>query len=96
MFQACGVRSVAELATADGFIDLVLELPKLYYIVEVKFNRSTQKALEQIDKKEYYLPFLHSGKKVRLLGIDFHRTTQEEAGTEAHFNVTVESLLYTS
>ena len=28
MFQACGVQALAEHATADGFIDLVLELSK--------------------------------------------------------------------
>ncbi len=93
-FQACGVKTLAEHATADGFIDLVLELPKLYYIVEVKFNESTEKALKQIDQKEYYQPFIHSGKKIRLLGINFHRTTQKEMGKEAHFTVTVESRLY--
>lgn len=71
-FQTCGVRTLAEHATADGFIDLVLELPKLYYIVEVKFNESTKKALEQIETKEYYQPFLHSGKTIRLLGINFY------------------------
>ena len=93
-FQACGVKTLAEHATADGFIDLVLELPKLYYIVEVKFNESTKKALEQIEDKEYYQPFIRSGKKIRLLGVNFHRTTQKQVGKEAHFTVTVESKLY--
>ena len=75
--RACGVRTLAEHATVDGFIDRVLELPKMYYIVEVKFNESTKKALEQIENKEYYQPFIHSGKKIRLLGINFHKTTQK-------------------
>ncbi|MBS0626920.1 MAG: AAA family ATPase [Verrucomicrobia bacterium] len=94
MFQASGVKTLAEHATADGFIDLVLELPKLYYIVEVKFNESTKKALEQVEAKEYYKPFLLSGKTIRLLGINFHRTTQKQEGKKAHFSVTVESRLY--
>lgn len=93
-FQACGVRTLAEHATADGFIDLVLELPKLYYIVEVKFNKSTKKALEQIEEKEYYQPFILTDKKIRLLGINFYRTTQSQAGEKAHFTITVESRLY--
>ncbi|MBS0628013.1 MAG: AAA family ATPase [Verrucomicrobia bacterium] len=95
-FQACGVKTLAEHATTDGFIDLVLELSKMYYIVEVKFNESTKTALEQINQKEYYQPFLHSGKKIRLLGINFHRTTQKQAGKKDHFNVTIESKLYDS
>ena len=72
-FQACGVKTLAEHATADGYIDLVLE---------------------QIEDKEYYQPFIHSGKKIRLLGINFYRTTQTEAGKKAHFTVTVESRLH--
>lgn len=90
------MKTLAEHATADGFIDLVLELPKLYYIVEVKFNKSTKKALEQIDEKKYFQPFLTSGKKIRLLGINFHRTTQKQAGKKAHFKVAVDSSLYNS
>jgi hypothetical protein len=64
--------------------------------VEVKFNESTKKALEQIDQKEYYRPFLHTGKVIRLLGINFHRTTQKKESQEAHFTVTVESKLYST
>ncbi len=93
-FGACGIRTLAEHATADGFIDLVLELPKLYYIVEVKFNESTKTALEQIERKEYYQPFIQSDKTIRLLGINFHRTIQKQAGKKARFTITIESRPY--
>ena len=90
-FQACGVKTLAEHATADGSIDLVLELPKLYYIVEIKFNKPIKCALTQIEEKEYFQPFLHSGKAIRLLGLTFLRKTQKQAGKAAHFTVTAES-----
>ena len=90
-FQACGVRTLAEHATADGFIDLVLELPNLLYVVEIKLNKSAKNALKQVTEKEYFLPFLHSGKPIRLLGLNFIRKTQKQAGKQAHFTITAES-----
>ena len=90
-FQSCGIRTLAEHSTADGSIDLVLELPKLFYIVEIKFNKSAKNALKQVTEKEYFLPFLHSGKAVRLLGLNFIRKTQKQAGKQAHFTITAES-----
>ncbi|MBM3198263.1 MAG: hypothetical protein FJZ58_03300 [Chlamydiae bacterium] len=58
-----GVKVIAEQGTADGAIDLVIELPRLIYVVEVKFNKSAKSALQQIQEKKYYQPFLQSGKK---------------------------------
>ncbi|MES2200246.1 MAG: AAA family ATPase [Chlamydiota bacterium] len=92
-FQSCGIRTLAEHATADGFIDLVLELPKLLYIIEIKFNNSAKNALKQIEEKVYYQPFLNTGKPVRLLGINFTRKTQKQTGKTGHFTVTAESRL---
>ncbi len=85
---------MVESSTADGSIDLVLELSKLFYIVEIKFNKSAKNALKQIEEKEYYQPFLHSGKTVRLLGLGFARKTQKQAGKQSHFTITAESRLY--
>ena len=90
-FQACGVKMLAEHATADGFIDLVLELPKLFYVVEIKFNRSTKSALKQVEAKQYFQPFLHNGKAIRLLGLSFMRTTKKQADKSSHFTITAES-----
>jgi hypothetical protein len=92
-FQACGVKALAEKATADGSMDLVLELPRLIYVVEVKFNRSAKNALKQIEEKEYYRPFIRTGKKIRLLGISFTRKTGKKPGKTSHFTVTIESKL---
>ena len=94
-FQACGVKTLAEHATADGSIDLVLDLPKLLYIVEIKFNKSAKSALKQMEEKEYYLPYIRSGKVVRLLGLSFMRKTQKQAGRSSHFTITAESRLLT-
>jgi hypothetical protein len=70
-----GVISYGELLTADGRIDMVLELPKFIYVVEVKFNQSAELALAQIEEKRYYEPFLRNNKPIILLGINFGRET---------------------
>ncbi|MBS0627567.1 MAG: PD-(D/E)XK nuclease domain-containing protein [Verrucomicrobia bacterium] len=74
-------------------MDLVLELPKLNYIVEIKFNRSAKSALKQIEEKEYYQPFTQAGKKIRLLGISFTRKTKTKSGKTSCFAVNIESHL---
>ena len=86
-FQAIGIKTLAEHSTADGSIDLVLELSHLLYVIEIKFNRSAKSALKQIEEKEYYRPFLQSKKPIRLLGIGFMRKT----GKSARFTISVES-----
>ena len=90
-FQASGIKTQAEQATADGIIDLSLELSKIFYIIEIKFNKSAEEALKQIEDKKYYRPFLHKGKNIRLLGIGFSRKTTKQAGHTGHFVISVAS-----
>jgi hypothetical protein len=72
-FSAIGIKAQSEYSTSDGRIDLVLELPKLIYIIEVKFGNKAQEALAQIEHKKYYERFLHQKKKIILLGLAFIR-----------------------
>ena len=67
-----GSKQIIEALTSKD-IPKITSLLNTLYIVEVKFNESTEKALEQIEDKEYFQPFIHSGKKIRLLGINFYR-----------------------
>jgi Holliday junction resolvase-like predicted endonuclease len=68
-----GIKTQSEYSTSDGRIDLVLELPKLIYIIEVKFGDKAKEALAQIEQKKYYERFLHQAKKIILLGLAFKR-----------------------
>jgi hypothetical protein len=72
-FTAAGLKAQSEYSTSDGRIDLVLELPKLIYIIEVKFGKKAEEALEQIEEKKYYERFLHQNKKIILFGLSFTR-----------------------
>lgn len=70
-----GIKSQAEYNTSHGSIDLVLDLPNIIYVVEIKFNKTAELALAQIDHKRYYEPLLDNNKPIILLGINFQKTT---------------------
>ncbi len=72
-FVAANIKSYAEFSTSQGRADIVLDLPSLFYILELKVNKTAKEALDQIEEKKYYEPFLHQGKPVRAVGISFTR-----------------------
>ena len=67
------IKSQSEYNTSHGSIDMVLDLPKILYIVEIKFNQSAQIALAQILEKRYYEPFVDQNKSIVLLGLNFSK-----------------------
>ncbi|MCU0289080.1 MAG: AAA family ATPase [Acidobacteria bacterium] len=58
----------AEIQTALGRSDIVVSLDQYTYIIEFKMG-SAQDALDQIEKKQYYAPYLGKNKTIILLGI---------------------------
>jgi len=78
---AAGIKAQSEYSTSHGRIDLVLDLPKLLYVIEIKFNESATVALEQIKERRYYERFLGQQKPIILLGLSFQREP-------SHFDVT--------
>ena len=54
-------------------MDLILELPNVFYVIELKVNHSPKEGLKQIDTQKYYEAILHKGKPVRALAISFLR-----------------------
>lgn len=74
IFALIGVAVDPEVTTSIGRADLVVSLPQLVYIIELKFNKSTQEALTQIQDKRYYEKYENTGKKITLLGINFKAT----------------------
>ena len=68
---AAGLKVQSEYSTSHARIDLVLELPSKFYVIEVKFNESAEVALAQIEERRYYEPFLAFKKPITLLGLSF-------------------------
>lgn len=72
-----GANNHAELKTSKGIIDLIIETDNYIYLLEFKFNATTEKALKQILDKKYYEPFLNSGKQIIPVGIAFTSDDKE-------------------
>jgi hypothetical protein len=78
IFSAAGINVQSERMTSIGRMDLILELPKVIYIVELKVNKSPEIGLEQIKNQKYYEPFTHKNKKICALCLSFHRTKADK------------------
>lgn len=72
--EAAGIKTQSEYPISHGRIDLKLELPNLLYIIEIKFNKTAEEALKQIEKMVYHETFVKEGKPLILLGLSFHRS----------------------
>ena len=64
-------RIIVEQHTAKGRIDITLETADTIYVMELKFNKSAEEALAQIEAKHYADAFKMSGKKVVKIGLNF-------------------------
>jgi hypothetical protein len=77
-FMVCvlfGRRPPTEVATEEGFMDLLLEGTKYTFVVEFKKDSTPEIALEQIECKRYWEPYeILKTKKVILAGITFNKT----------------------
>jgi hypothetical protein len=62
IFRMLGLRRRSEVRIAAGRIDTLVETKKYVYCFEFKLNGNADAALEQIDGKEYLLPWEGSGK----------------------------------
>lgn len=67
-----GIKVKAELETSDGAIDITIKTPDYIYIIELKYNRSAKEAIDQIERKEYALPFAMDSRQVFIIGANFN------------------------
>ncbi len=88
IFSSSGISAQSETSISHGRIDMVLELPARFYVIEVKLNSSAGKALAQIEARKYYEALSHHGKPIELLGLNFIRKPKEFEIEEAHKTVT--------
>jgi hypothetical protein len=71
VFRMLGLYCRSEVQTADGRIDCVVETKRHVYCFEFKLKGSAKEALEQIDRKDYLLPWQGSGKQLFRIGVAF-------------------------
>ena len=71
IFSLVGMRVGAEVRTSDGRIDILVSTEKYIYIMELKYDKSAQEALDQINSKDYALPWSIDARKIIEIGINF-------------------------
>ncbi len=71
MLSASGVTVHTEMLTSKGRLDIAVEFDDKVYIIELKCNQSSQKAVQQILDKKYYEKYTETGREIYLMGINF-------------------------
>jgi hypothetical protein len=66
----------AEYHTSQGRIDLVLQTSDYTYVMEFKLNGTAEEALQQINDKNYALPFDNGDRKLVKVGVNFSSATR--------------------
>ena len=66
-----GYSISVEARTPKGRVDVVMETQNHIYVIELKFNRSPQEALDQINSRRYAAAFAMKGKQVVKAGLNF-------------------------
>ena len=76
VFKLLGFYTKVEYHTSEGRIDLVLQTGKFIYIMEFKLNGTAEDALQQINDKNYALPFELDGRKLSKIGVNCSAETR--------------------
>ena len=79
VMKLMGFYTHAEMRTAAGRIDLLVKTPDYLYLFEFKVNESAQAAMDQINSRDYLLPFHADGRKIVKVGVNFDDTIRSIA-----------------
>lgn len=71
IFNLMGAYIRIEEDSAVGRADVVLHMPDTVYVMELKYDRSVDEALRQIDEKGYLLPYSSDGKRLVKVGVSY-------------------------
>lgn len=71
IFNLMGAYIKVEEDSAIGRADVVLHMPDTTYVMELKYDKTVNEALQQIDDKGYLIPYSADGKRLVKVGINF-------------------------
>ena len=80
IFSLLGLHVDSQVRTAKGRLDVVVKTEGHIYVMEVKLDRPAREAIEQIDSRNYLLPYSLDGRQLTKIGISF--STEERNVTE--------------
>ena len=76
VFRLAGLYTQVEYHTSRGRIDMVVQTADYVYVMEFKLDGSAEQALQQIEEKQYALPFAADARKVFRIGVNFSSETR--------------------
>lgn len=71
VFKLLGFYVQAEYHTSQGRVDLTIKTDRYIYVMEFKLNDSVEDAMQQIDEKQYALPFAVDSRKLLKVAVNF-------------------------
>ena len=76
IFSMLNVYVRTQVKCAGGRVDMVVWMPGKTYVFEMKVSGTAREALEQIDSKNYALPFKAEDREVVKIGVKFNKDTR--------------------
>jgi hypothetical protein len=76
IFSMLNVYVQTQVKCAGGRTDMVVWMPDAIYVFELKVGESAQKALEQIDTKDYAISYQTDGRRVVKVGVSMNVETR--------------------
>lgn len=76
VFSIFNYRTFTQVKVARGRTDLVVFMHDATYVMELKMHGTAQEALDQINSKDYAIPYQTEGKPVVKIGMAFSQETK--------------------
>ena len=76
IFRLVGFYTQAEYHTSEGRVDLVIRTDQFVYVMEFKLDGTAEEALQQIEEKQYALPFVSDSRRLFKVGVNFSNATR--------------------
>lgn len=76
ILRLLGLFVNTEFKTSAGRCDVVIYAPKYIYVIELKLGHSAAEAMEQINSRQYALPFTTDSRQVIKIGINISPDTR--------------------
>ncbi len=76
IFSMLNVYVKTQVKCAGGRTDVVIWMPEVIYVLELKVAGTADKAIQQIDYHDYAIPYQTDGRKVVKVGVKFDKETR--------------------
>jgi len=76
VLKLLGANINVEVKTSYSRVDAVIKTDDYIYVIEFKLNDTAEAALQQIEDKQYALPYVNDPRKLFKVGVEFSKETR--------------------